>query len=54
MKLKCVRNFLHANRLLDLGHKLVRIDRDKRNRNYMIFLFESNETIIEDLKKMNI
>ncbi|QEZ67750.1 hypothetical protein D4A35_01920 [Paraclostridium bifermentans] len=52
-KLKLVRNFMHANELLDMGHKLVRIDRDKNNKSFMIFLFEFNDTIIEDLKSLN-
>lgn len=50
--LKCVRNFNDANKLIELGHKLVRIDRDKRDRSFMVFLFEANESIIRDLKSL--
>lgn len=53
MKLKLVRNFMHANALLDMGHKLIRIDRDKNDRSFMVFLFEANNTIISDLRKLN-
>ncbi|CEQ26781.1 hypothetical protein [Paraclostridium sordellii] len=52
-KLKLVRNFMHANELLDMGYRLVRIDRDKNNKSFMIFLFEFNDTIVEDLKSLN-
>lgn len=52
MKLKCVRNFRHANSLLELGHRLVRIDLDKRDKNFTIYLFEVDKTIHSDLKKL--
>lgn len=52
INLKCVRNFNDANKLIELGHKLIRIDRDKRDRSFMVFLFEANEKIVRYLKNL--
>ena len=40
MKYKVIRNYNDANKLLALGHKILKIDRDRNNRDYLIFLFE--------------
>lgn len=50
MEKKVIRNYNDANKLLELGHKIIKIDRDIRNRDFLIFIFESNEKLIKDLK----
>lgn len=52
MKIKVIRNYNDANILLSKGNKIIKIDRDKRNRNYLIFLFEESEKLLEDLKDL--
>lgn len=37
-------NFLIANK-----SNLIKIDRDKENKNYLVFLFEKNETLEQSL-----
>ena len=39
-------NFLIANK-----SNLIKIDRDKENKNYLVFLFEKNETLENALTK---
>lgn len=39
-------NFLIANKF-----NLIKIDRDKENKNYLVFLFEKNETLENTLSK---
>lgn len=39
-------NFLIANK-----SNLIKIDRDKENKNYLVFLFEKNETLKNALSK---
>lgn len=53
MKYKVIRNYNDANKLLVLGHKILKIDRDRNNRDYLIFLFENNDTIDKDLDNIN-
>ena len=36
MRYKVIRNYNDANKLLALGHRILKIDRDKNNRNYLI------------------
>ena len=36
MKYKVIRNYNDANKLLELGHKILKIDRDRNNRDYLI------------------
>ena len=47
--IKVIRNYNDANKLLDKGHKLIKIDRDYNNRKYMIFIFELDNTLLNDL-----
>ena len=54
MKYKVVRNFNDANKLIDKGYKVLKIDRDKRNRDYLVFLFEYSDNLIDDLNKITI
>ena len=53
MRYKVIRNYNDANKLLALGHKILKIDRDRNNRDYLIFLFENNDKINKDLKNIN-
>ena len=53
MKYKVIRNYNDANKLLALGHKILKIDRDRNNRDYLIFLFENNDKINKDLENTN-
>jgi len=45
-----IRNFNDANYLLDKGHRIYSIDRDRRDRRYLIFYFVNNEQLQKDLK----
>lgn len=51
-RIQVIRNFNDANILLEYGHQIKKIDRDRNNRNYLIFLFENNEELQKDLKKI--
>ena len=53
MKYKVIRNYSDANKLLALGHKILKIDRDRNNRDYLVFLFEKDDTIDKDLNNIN-
>lgn len=53
MKYKVIRNYNDANKLLALGHRILKIDRDRNNRDYLIFLFENNDKINKDLENIN-
>ncbi|MBM7835751.1 hypothetical protein [Clostridium sardiniense] len=50
--MQVVRNYNDANILLSRGHKLLKIDRDKNNRKYLIFLFKRTNGLMEDLKEI--
>ena len=52
VKYKVVRNYNDANILIEMGNKLLKIDRDRNNRDYLIFLFEYNDKVIKDLNKI--
>lgn len=52
IKYKVVRNYNDANTLIEMGNKLLKIDRDRNNRDYLIFLFEYNDKVIKDLNKI--
>lgn len=49
---KVIRNYNDANRLLSMGHKIVKIDRDKYNRSFFVFIFEQDKTLIDDLNSL--
>ena len=53
MKYKVVRNYNDANKLLQKGYTIKKIDRDRNNRDFLIFLFEDNEKITKDLENLN-
>ena len=50
--IQVIRNFSDANILLERGHKIIKIDRDLRNRRFLIFLFENNDKLQQDLKEI--
>lgn len=52
--IQVIRNYSDANVLLEKGHKIIKIDRDRRNRNFLIFLFVNNKKLQEDLKAITI
>ena len=54
VKYKVVRNYNDANTLIEMGNKLLKIDRDRNNRDYLIFLFEYNDKVIKDLNKITL
>lgn len=49
-EIKVIRNYNDANKLLDMGHKIVQIDRDVNNRRYLIFMFEKTKKLMQDLE----
>lgn len=51
-KLKVVRNYNDANVLLSKGYKMLKIDRDKFNRDYFVFIFEYSDELIKELKDL--
>ena len=53
MRYKVVRNYNDANKLLQKGYTIKKIDRDRNNRDFLIFLFEDNERITKDLENLN-
>ncbi|EPB8173243.1 hypothetical protein ACRTAL_002421 [Clostridium perfringens] len=48
--MQIIRNYNDANKLLDKGNKLIKIDRDRNNRKYLIFIFEKTDKLMKDLK----
>lgn len=52
MKMKVIRSMTDANKLINLGNPLSKIDRNRFDRNYLIFLFEDTKKLNEDLYKL--
>lgn len=50
----CCKGKRLANFLLDNGCRLVRIDCDQINKNYLVFLFEKTDCLEMSLKKWDI
>lgn len=50
----CCKGKRLANFLLDNGCRLVRIDCDQINKNYLVFLFERNERLEMSLKSWDV
>lgn len=48
-ELQVVRNYNHANVMLKQGHTIVKIDRDIRDRRFLIFFFKNSEELQKDL-----
>lgn len=38
-----------ANKLLDMGYRIVQVRPDKKNKIKTVFIFESKPTVVEDL-----
>ena len=54
MNIQVIRNYNDANILLNKGHQIIKIDRDKRNRRYLIFLFQNSDRLQNDLNEITI
>ena len=54
MKTKIVRNYSDANELMHKGYRCLGVDRDNRNRKFIIFFFEESEELIKDLKELEV
>ena len=52
MKMKVIRSMTDANKLIDMGNQLLRIDRNRFDRNYLIFLFEDTKKLNKDLNSL--
>lgn len=42
-----------ANFLINNGSNIIRIDKDNMNKNYLVFIFEKNDLLDDNLKKWN-
>lgn len=49
-----IRSYIDANKLLDKGYEIQAIDRDRKNRNYLIFIFKNSNELQNDLTKITI
>jgi hypothetical protein len=49
-EIQVIKSMNDANKLLDLGHQMKKIDRDREKRDYLIFLFKNSEKLQLDLK----
>lgn len=49
-EVQVIKSMNDANKLLDLGYQMKKIDRDRENREYLIFLFKNSEQLQQDLK----
>lgn len=52
-KYKVVKSFNDANVLIEKGFNVRKIDRDKNNRDYLIFLFDYSDELISELRKLD-
>lgn len=52
MKVKVIKSMTDANKLIELGNPLLKIDRNRFNRNYLIFLFENTKKLNNDLNNL--
>ena len=52
-EVQVIKSMTDANKLLDLGHQIKKIDRDRENRDFLIFLFKNNEKLQRDLKQIS-
>ena len=51
-KVQVVKSFNDANVLLEKGYRMLKIDRDRNNREYLIFIFEYSDELRKDLKNL--
>lgn len=52
-EIQIIKSMTDANKLLFLGHKIKKIDRDRNNREFLIFLFKNSEKLQEDLESIS-
>jgi len=52
-EIQVIKSMNDTNKLLDLGHQIIKIDRDRNNREFLIFLFNNSEKLQEDLKEIS-
>lgn len=52
MKKFVIKSMIDANKLIKLGNPLLEIDRNKFDRNYLIFLFEDTDKFRKDLMSL--
>ena len=48
-----IRGYRLANYLMDNGINMVKVDRNKENKSWLIFLFEDNKTLRKTITKFN-
>ena len=51
-KVQVVKSFNDANVLLEKGYKMLKRERDRNNRDYLIFIFEYSDKLRKDLKEL--
>jgi hypothetical protein len=49
-EVQVIKTMTDANKLLNLGHSIKKIDRDRDNRDFLIFIFWNSEKLQQDLK----
>lgn len=50
--MKVIKSMTDANKLINLGNPLLKIDRNKFDRRYLIFLFEDTKKFNKDLDNL--
>lgn len=53
MKYQVIKSMTDANILLDLGNPIKKIDRDRNNKKFLIFLFDNTNKLKQDLAELN-
>ena len=51
--IRLVRSFTDANKMMDLGHRMIKVDKDRNNSDYLVFIFENDITFRKDLDKLS-
>ncbi|MBE6066194.1 MAG: hypothetical protein E7211_00620 [Clostridium lundense] len=49
-----IRSYTDANKLIAKGYEMLKIDRDKNNRTYLIFIFKNSDELQDDLRKITV
>ena len=53
MRYQVIKSMTDANILLDLGNPIKKIDRDRNNKKFLIFLFDNTNKLKKDLAELN-
>ena len=53
MRYQVIKSMTDANILLDLGNPIKKIDRDRNNKKFLIFLFDNTNKLKQDLAELN-